>query len=487
MASPSPPKRKSLAQILADVQSTPASKKRKAQVSSPKKKKLAPCAQQQDLHSAKACGLLAKLIDGGVVCDHEPVYYRRKRDKSVLKEGQLTREGVICGCCGHLFLLSKFEAHAGSGLHRPSANIFLKDGRSILQCQQDVENGDSCMCPSDLEDVSDDICQICGDGGHLMLCDSCPSVFHADCLHLDAIPKGDWHCPTCRCGLCGLGKSHDSSICMMISCAQCQVSYHRSCVLDALEQAEEPWLCSKMCRDIFHRLRDMVGRVFLLDRGLSWMLIRSPAEDPVPALQLQHDTSLGTGALKLLQQCFNPIVDHQTGIDVLSQMVFNRKSHDVRRLDCSGFYTMLLMKGKQLVSVATIRAHGNVLAEMPFIGTSHEFRKQGMCKVLMQALETMLREAGVYKLLIPSISEMVDTWKGSFGFKSISRQDQKQLSGANLLSFPGTTLLYKSLRQKPVVSHIKVIASASSSLTKLKGRLKHTKKACSSLQPISCH
>uniref|UniRef100_A0A6P4FFM2 Chromodomain-helicase-DNA-binding protein Mi-2 homolog n=1 Tax=Drosophila rhopaloa TaxID=1041015 RepID=A0A6P4FFM2_DRORH len=45
----------------------------------------------------------------------------------------------------------------------------------------------------------EEFCRICKDGGDLLCCDSCPSVYHRTCLNppLDSVPKGDWHCPRC--------------------------------------------------------------------------------------------------------------------------------------------------------------------------------------------------------------------------------------------------------------------------------------------------
>lgn len=450
----------------------------------------------------KVCVLLAKLIDSGVVSDHAPVFYKKKTDKWPSKDGKITRAGILCSCCGNLFFLSKFEAHAGSGLHRPTANMFLLDGRSLYQCEQGVESGLQGTCIShddDDDDGHDNVCKLCGDGGQLMLCESCPSAFHANCLHLDGVPRGDWHCSSCRCGECGSGKdSHtqyiEGSASSMIICAHCQTPFHRSCVklIKGAEEAEGPWLCSKACQGVFTKLRQLVGCVNALDGGLSWMLIRSSKEDnklPKVAKETRRfEKQQLSGALKLLLQCFNPIKDHETGIDVLAQMVFNRKSH-LRRLDCSGFYTMLLHKGEQLVSVATIRVHGNKLAEMPFIGTSYKFQRQGMCKAVMQVLESTLYGAGVYKLIIPSVEELVGTWTRSFQFKSMSQQEQKQVKAMDLLSFPGTTLLHKCLPDHPA----KMVAGKAKG-----GSLPRVKKvqllsvvierAFSSAQPmITCH
>jgi hypothetical protein len=44
-----------------------------------------------------------------------------------------------------------------------------------------------------------DICDICNDGGDLLLCDNCIRAFHLGCLNppLSEIPVGEWHCPSC--------------------------------------------------------------------------------------------------------------------------------------------------------------------------------------------------------------------------------------------------------------------------------------------------
>jgi hypothetical protein len=46
---------------------------------------------------------------------------------------------------------------------------------------------------------SDDACRWCGEGGDLICCETCPAVWHIECLSpkLDSAPEGDWFCPTC--------------------------------------------------------------------------------------------------------------------------------------------------------------------------------------------------------------------------------------------------------------------------------------------------
>ena len=44
-----------------------------------------------------------------------------------------------------------------------------------------------------------DYCDVCKQGGEIILCDGCPRAFHLVCLEppLDAPPEGWWPCPVC--------------------------------------------------------------------------------------------------------------------------------------------------------------------------------------------------------------------------------------------------------------------------------------------------
>jgi hypothetical protein len=44
-----------------------------------------------------------------------------------------------------------------------------------------------------------DECNICNDGGHLILCDNCNRAFHLDCVTppLAYVPARKWRCPSC--------------------------------------------------------------------------------------------------------------------------------------------------------------------------------------------------------------------------------------------------------------------------------------------------
>ncbi|XP_036354686.1 chromodomain-helicase-DNA-binding protein Mi-2 homolog [Octopus sinensis] len=57
---------------------------------------------------------------------------------------------------------------------------------------------------SDNEEMSNmeenhDYCDICMQGGEIMLCDSCPRSYHLICIlpDMNNPPEGVWNCPTC--------------------------------------------------------------------------------------------------------------------------------------------------------------------------------------------------------------------------------------------------------------------------------------------------
>lgn len=51
------------------------------------------------------------------------------------------------------------------------------------------------------DDEHQEFCRICKDGGELLCCDSCPSAYHTYCLDppLSELPETSWTCPRCGC------------------------------------------------------------------------------------------------------------------------------------------------------------------------------------------------------------------------------------------------------------------------------------------------
>ena len=45
-----------------------------------------------------------------------------------------------------------------------------------------------------------DYCEVCQQGGEIILCDTCPRAYHLVCLEpeLESAPEGKWSCPSCE-------------------------------------------------------------------------------------------------------------------------------------------------------------------------------------------------------------------------------------------------------------------------------------------------
>jgi hypothetical protein len=57
----------------------------------------------------------------------------------------------------------------------------------------------------------------------------------------------------------------------------------------------------------------------------------------------------------------------------------------------------------------------------------------------------ILFRLGVEKLVLPAVPDVHATWKGAFGFQDCSPDSRKELSELEIMVFPGTTLLQKSV------------------------------------------
>ncbi|KAJ0266778.1 PHD finger transcription factor [Hirschfeldia incana] len=417
--------------------------------------------------------ILSWLIDNNVVLPRGNVRCRNQKDHTVRKEGKLTREGIKCSCCRRIFSISGFEAHANKGSCRAAANIFLDDGRSLLDCQVEAYKTRRKAQPRNLLKIklrqweNDIVCSVCHYGGKLILCDGCPSAFHSSCLGLQDVPDGDWFCASCCCDACGqfVAKKYTKEE-KLISCKQCERKYHPSClhydgVCDSFDKLlAEKWFCSRDCEEIFVNLCELIGkpREVGVEKNLTWRLVQS----------LESDT-LGTGASKIeavaethcklsvaldvMHELFEPMKRRHSGGDLAEDVIFSRWSK-YKRLNFSGFYTVLLERNDELVTVATVRILGKKVAEMPFIGTRFQHRQQGMCRVFMNELEKVLIDLGVERLVMPAVPCVLDTWTNSFGFSKVTIPEKKDFLQFTFLEFGRTILCQKVLIKSSVADPI---------------------------------
>eukprot|EP00257_Ricinus_communis_P015138 XP_015572991.1 uncharacterized protein LOC8281219 [Ricinus communis] len=303
--------------------------------------------------------------------------------------------------------------------------------------------------------LSDTICSFCHYGGDLILCDKCPSTFHLGCLELKDVPLENWFCPSCCCELCGKGDSSTSTN----ACLQCARAYHVHCLTKdgCLLPTDYPSenFCSKSCYELCAQLHQLLGisNPTSVD-GLTWTLTRSSKDVyNFPGMPRSSTHVKSFQILRVMHECFRSVKEPHTQKDMVTDLIYNSGSK-FKRLNFHGFYAVVLNRGDQIVSVATLRIHGLKAAEMPLVATPFNFRRQGMCRLLMQEVLKLLNKFRVERLILPAIPQLRKMWEASFGFSEMPLSERQQLSGYSFVGFQGTMMLQNVLTSSRITLEI---------------------------------
>lgn len=82
-----------------------------------------------------------------------------------------------------------------------------------------------------------------------------------------------------------------------------------------------------MLSQVFRRLLKLLGTKNDLEAGLSWSLVRCFGEDsvanPHSLPQKVNCNSKIAVAFAVMDECFRPIIDHRSGINLIHNVVYN--------------------------------------------------------------------------------------------------------------------------------------------------------------------
>ncbi|XP_038999125.1 increased DNA methylation 1-like [Hibiscus syriacus] len=200
-------------------------------------------------------------------------------------------------------------------------------------------------------------------------------------------------------------------------------------------------------------LSELLGRPIPVGSdNLTWTLIKPMQPESHDLDASDNETMVEnycklSNSLEVMHECFDTVKDSHTGRDLVAD-IFSRSS-ELNRLNFRGFYTILLERHDELITVANIRVHGEKVAEMPLIGTRFQYRRLGMCRILINKLEKMLMELGVEKLILPSVPDVLRAWTGSFGFSDMTPSERLEFLDYTFLDFQGATMCQKLLLKNP--------------------------------------
>ncbi|ESW34440.1 hypothetical protein PHAVU_001G152900 [Phaseolus vulgaris] len=413
--------------------------------------------------------LFSWMIALKTIKSREKVYYMNHRSKCISLGGEAVGDGILCDCCSQVVSISEFEFHSWrlqifNPLTRgcnPLQNICLGRGRglSLLKCMAeawDKQTDFSSKLVHEGKEKSDDICRVCGEKGDLICCNTCPSTFHRSCMGVQALLDGDWNCMSCCCKFCGLycGKveiKFEGFVPFEISseCLVCERRYHQCCLAARggnSARSKRLSLCGNGCRKIHEELQKLLRVKHDIEDGLSWSFLYPEDVDPnlkrLEPAKVECNAKLGV-ALSVLSESFMPYIDG-SGADIIQSIVYSCRSN-FPRLDCKGFITVILEKDYEIISVASIRIHGNQLAEMPFVATVFGYRKKGMFARLLKVIESVLRHLNVELLIVPAVKQAKETWVRSFRFEPLDSRTESIIKGVNLLVCRGTEMLQKKI------------------------------------------
>ncbi|XP_051152448.1 uncharacterized protein LOC127266298 [Andrographis paniculata] len=275
-------------------------------------------------------------------------------------------------------------------------------------------------------------------------------------------------CVICRCvGFSKYGFGPRT----VIVCDQCEKEYHVGCLkkhkLYLKELPEGQWYCTQDCKCMFSGLQDLLnsGAQKLSDSSLDiikkklvesngfgdvgfdvrWRLLNAKVASRETRVLLSQ-------AVAVLHECFDPIVDPQTGRDFIPSMVYGR---NIRGQDFSGMYCVMLIVNSTVVSAGILRLFGQDMAELPLVGTRTSYQGKGYFQALFSSIEKILTDLNVKRLVLPSTDNSKSIWINKFGFEEIPEKQvaEYKITCWQLTTFKGSRMLQKAIPSRLTTDH----------------------------------
>merc|ERR1711997_1008941 len=144
-----------------------------------------------------------------------------------------------------------------------SSSRSTKKPKSLGKAKMKIGNKNKKKGKKNKEEVKEitnqEYCEVCQQGGELILCDTCPKAYHLVCLdpELDEPPEGKWSCPQCETNGPPIPEAEEDDehmefcrVCKeggeLLCCDSCPNSYHLRCIDPPLDEVpEHSWTCPR--------------------------------------------------------------------------------------------------------------------------------------------------------------------------------------------------------------------------------------------------
>ncbi|KAM5584297.1 hypothetical protein ABKV19_003924 [Rosa sericea] len=249
----------------------------------------------------------------------------------------------------------------------------------------------------------------------------------------------------------------------VILCDQCEREFHVGClkekgIVDLKEVPKEKWFCHPDCLKTHSALQKLVvhGQQKLPESLLNAVRKKNNEKGPAKGgldikwRVLSGKTSTDDESLQLLSKAlaifhdqFAPIVDKESGLDFIREMLYGGA---IKTQEFAGMYCAIVTLNESVVSAAMFRIYGTEVAELPLVATSADCQGQGYFQTLFSCIERLLAFLKVKILLLPAADEAASIWTKKFGFQNLNQSEiHEYRKRYPILIFHGTSVLQKSV------------------------------------------